>query len=82
MTKAQIGLLGSAIVLFAIIYFGGNTKSPTQKQAESTRVFSATSTDINVLLKEAKKKLAAQDMNSLDALEHELTLSESDSSAR
>jgi len=81
MTKAQIGLLGSAIVLFAIIYFGGNTKSPTQKQAESTRVFSATSTDINVLLKEAKKKLAAQDMNSLDALEHELTLSESDSSA-
>lgn len=81
MTKAQIGLLFAALVLFTVIYFGAETKSPGQKQIDSTRVLSAQSTDINVLLKAAKEKLSKQDLNDLDALEHELSLAEADSSA-
>lgn len=58
MTKTQIAALVSATALFLAMYFGRETQSKDQLTLEKSRVFTAESTDVNVLIKEAETDLS------------------------
>jgi len=79
MTKLQFGVVFSAIVLLLVLYFGFDTTPPKHKELEKTRALAAVSTDINVLLAAAKKKLKPLEFASVLALERQLAASTSDS---
>lgn len=81
MTKTQIAAMVSATVLFLAMYFGCETQSKDQQSLEKTRVFTAESTDVNVLMKEAQGRLDADSKNKISSIEQELELVQSDSSA-
>jgi len=81
MTKTQIAALVSAIALFLAMYFGCETQSKDQLTLEKSRVFSAESTDANVLIKEAQNRLEPNDRNIISSIEHELDLTQNDSAA-
>ncbi|MCC6723984.1 MAG: hypothetical protein IT258_05700 [Saprospiraceae bacterium] len=80
MNKGQWILIASATVLFAILYFGFDTKPSKQKTIEKQRAGSLTSTDINSMLVDAKAKLPAQASASVMALEGSLEKAVQDSS--
>jgi cytochrome c-type biogenesis protein CcmH/NrfG len=81
MTQTQIAALVSATVLFFAMYFGCETQSKDQQTLEKTRVFTAESTDVNVLMKEAQERLGADDKNKISSIEQELELVQNDSTA-
>jgi tetratricopeptide (TPR) repeat protein len=81
MTKTQIAALVSATALFLAMYFGCETQSKDQLTLEKSRVFTAESTDVNVLIKEAQNKLEPNDRNNIGSIEHELELTQNDSAA-
>lgn len=72
MTKLQIGIILSAIVLTLVLFFGFDTKSENQKGIEKSRALTAVSTDINALLIEAKKNITAAQVGNIEVLEHQL----------
>lgn len=79
MTKTQIAALVSATALFFAMYFGCETQSKDQQTLEKTRVFTAESTDVNVLMRDAQSKLGADSKNEISSIEHELELAQNDS---
>ncbi len=81
MTKFQLAVLVSAAAMFFAIYFGCDTKSKDQKTLEKTRVFSAESTDINILIKEAGKQLDPAAANAIEAAEQELSVTKANAGA-
>lgn len=62
-------MISAAVFLFAVLYFGFDTKPSKQKEIEKDRASAFTSTDINSLLVDAKSDLPAQASASLEALE-------------
>ncbi len=72
MNKGQWILIGSAALLFAVLYFGFDTKPSKQKAIEKQRAGSLASTDINSMLVDAKAGLPAQSSASVMALEGDL----------
>lgn len=82
MTKLQLAVLFSAFALFLVLYFGFDTKSKEQTTLEKTRVLSAESTDVNVLLKEAKQNLDQVANNDILSLEQQLRLTAADTVAQ
>lgn len=78
MTKLQIFVVLSAILLFFALYFGFDTVPPKQKSIEAQRVLQQTSTDIGNLLLEAKRDLKGPTRAQLLSLEQQLQLAESD----
>lgn len=81
MTKTQIIALVSATALFFAMYFGCETQSKDQQSLEKTRVFTAESTDVTVLMKEAQARLDADSRNEIGSIEQELDLVKDDSAA-
>jgi len=82
MTKLQIAILVSAVVLFFVMYFGCNTKSSEIQALEKTRAFEVEQTGIEGLLSAAKSELSEAELSKALLLETQLSeLEEEDSSA-
>jgi len=79
MTKLQIIVVSSAILLFAGMYFGLDTKPEKQKAIEKSRAIEIESTDINALLEDAKSGLSTQKSTLILSLEAQLREVETDS---
>ena len=80
MTKLQIIVVSSMILLFAGMYFGLDTKPKEQKSIEKSRELEAESTDINALLDDAKSKLTDEQSTLILSIETKLKETETDSS--
>jgi len=80
MTKLQWTVILSAIGLFFLIYFGCDTKARKQQLLEKTRALQAESTDVSVLLKDAKATLSSSQNGRIFLLEQDLSQVEEDSS--
>jgi tetratricopeptide (TPR) repeat protein len=78
MNKWQWIVVGGAVALFFILYFGCETKPKDIKTLEKSRVLAAESTDISALLKEAKSSLEPVEASNVLALERQLELIQSD----
>lgn len=79
MTKSQLVAVVVAAVFFVILYLGFDRKPSTVKEAEKTRILAIESTDINILLAEAKKTLKVEEANTILVLEQQLALADVDS---
>lgn len=79
MTKLQLAVFIAAVALLALLYLGFDRKPKTVKDAEKTRVLAVESTDINILLAEAKKTLKVEEANTVLVLEQQLALADNDS---
>ncbi|MEM9992487.1 MAG: tetratricopeptide repeat protein [Bacteroidota bacterium] len=79
MTKLQIFVVVSAILLFFALHFGFDTVPPKQKSIEEQRVLQQTSTDIANLLQDAKAVLKGATKAQLLTLEQQLQIAKSDS---
>lgn len=73
MTKLQYGVVGGAIALLLLLYFGFDTTPPAQKRVERSRAAVAQSTDVAVLLREAKQGLEAAELGTIEGLEREVS---------
>jgi cytochrome c-type biogenesis protein CcmH/NrfG len=80
MNKTQWIVVLAAAVLFSVLYFGFDTKPGKHKEVEKQRVLAAVSTDINSMLKDAKKSLSPQESASVLAMETALEAAAPDSS--
>lgn len=80
MTKLQWIVVLLAAGLFFLLYLGFDTKPKKQQLLERTRALQAESTDISVLLKNAKATLSSSQNGRIFLLEQELAQQEEDSS--
>ncbi|MEM9919490.1 MAG: tetratricopeptide repeat protein [Bacteroidota bacterium] len=78
MTKLQISIVATSLVLLGVLYFGFEIKSPKQAAVEQGRSLVAKSTDIDVILKDAKSKLTPEITNELVFLEEGAAKAKSD----
>jgi len=78
MKKSQWIVIAGAAALFAVLYFGFDTKPSKQKEIEKQRAGAFSSTDINSLLVDAKSGLSAQSSSSVAVLEGEVEKSTAD----
>ena len=62
----------AAVALFSLLYFGFGTQPASFKDVEKQRALGAVSTDINAMLRDARKELSPQESASVLALETEL----------
>lgn len=69
MNRTQKFSILAALVLFAILYFGFDTKAKKQKEIEKTRSFGAEMTGGQALINAAKKELDAAKLGELELLE-------------
>ena len=69
MKKEQAFYIIGAIVLFAVLYFGFDSKPSSHKALEKSRAISTQEYDITTYQAEAKKSLAKDDIEYLDMLE-------------
>lgn len=79
MTKLQLIVLAVAVFLFSILYFGFDTKPSSRTAIERTRSLTTESTDINVILPEAKVNLSPDEAAIIGSLEQALTEATTDS---
>jgi len=79
MTKFQLATIGSAFVLFLILYIGCDTTPKEIKDLERSRALAAESTNLDVLLAEARAEMAANELSAMAALEQELSQAPGDS---
>lgn len=79
MNKLQWIVLGSAVVLFFILYFGCDTKPESQKALEKSRALTVESTDLSELLLSAKSTLNASEATRIGELEAQLENADKDS---
>lgn len=78
MTKLQWIVTASCIALFAILYFGFDTKSSSFKEVERNRALTSTSLDINQVLIEAVGKLPDAAKLEVATLDENLNQSETE----
>ena len=69
MNKSQWILISGAVLLFAVLYFGFDTKPSKHKEIEKQRAGTFASTDINSMLVDAKSGLSSEAAASIMALE-------------
>lgn len=79
MSKSQIVVVSTAILLFAGLYFGGQRTPKAQKEIETTRIEAAKTASINEIIGLAKSEISESDRNELAALESQLEIAGSDS---
>lgn len=72
MKRSQIALIFTFIILFFVLYFGFDTKPKAQTQLEQSRALNFESTDIRVILSEAKAKLSSRENGIIGLHEMEL----------
>ncbi len=76
--KSQWLAVVTAAILFAGLYWGLDIKPDRQKQVEKTRALSAESTDIAVLLRDARQALSPADAALIDGLDAGLAAEKAD----
>ena len=79
MTRFQTIVLIATCLLFLGFYFGTDTKPASQDQVEQERLRSATTTSIEVLLRDARSQLSKDTTALIMGLEQELNNSRSES---
>ncbi len=79
MTRLQIGVLLSSILLFFVLYFGCDTKPQKQEAVEKSRALAAESASIEVLVREAKAETGPVVAGEIDAFEQQLNQAVDDS---
>lgn len=79
MTKLQLIVVSSAVVLFGILYFGFDTKPREHAKIEQNRAQNAESTNVSSLIMEARDELRPEASATLLALERQLKQVEADS---
>lgn len=72
MNKTQIITVLSSIALFLILYLGCDITSPEQQKMQQTTSANMVSTDISVLLKEAREKLDATQITTIELLDAQI----------
>jgi len=75
----QIIVLVGCLALFAIIYFGLDTKTPDQKAFEKSRVSTIEATGIQNIVMDAKKSLTKEQLNIVETLQSEFQNTQDDS---
>lgn len=80
MTRQQLTLIAASILLLLGLYFGCDTKPKQQKQLEKSRALVAESTDISILLEEAKQTLNPAQFSEIEAQEQILQQATADTS--
>jgi predicted Zn-dependent protease len=78
MGKSQYIALLASVSLFALLYFGFDTKPAAQEKIELSRAFQAESTSLEHLIEEGIKALGPEQTASLNALETEIRNAKSD----
>lgn len=78
MTRQQLTLIAASILLLFGLYFGCDTKPKQQKQLEKSRALVSESTDISILLDEAKQTLKPAQLAEIERQEQALTQAASD----
>ncbi len=79
MSKLQLSIVSGAILLLVVLLFGFNTKPGKQTAINKSRALAAESTDINILLTEAREKLSANEATTVLLQEQSLSEATSDS---
>lgn len=79
MTKLQLAVIASAVALFLAIYIGCETKPKNMRALEKSRALVAESTNLDVLLREAKTGLSSEQRAAILTLEQQLTVAPDDS---
>ncbi|MEM8525162.1 MAG: hypothetical protein AAGG68_10980 [Bacteroidota bacterium] len=79
MSRLQWIVVVSSLILFALLYFGFDTKPSQQKQIEASRELAIESTDVSILMRSAKDQLDAQTLSSIKIMEQQLELESADS---
>lgn len=79
MNKQQTLVISLAAILFLFLYFGVDRKPREQATIDKARALAAESTNVAVLLKEAKEKMPPAQKNMIASLEQLVQTSESDS---
>ncbi len=69
MSKLQLIVVSSAVLLLGILYFGFDTKTKSQSKVEQSRSLTKESTGIQSLLKDAKSKLQPAQILNIQELE-------------
>ena len=82
MSKSQFIALAFSSILFCVLYFGFDTKPKGQNKINKARAMVAETTDISILVKDAKKKLSPEDAANILALETEFNQVKADSSRK
>lgn len=82
MLKPQLIALITSILLFLVLFFGFDTKPKEQAKIEKARAMVSESTNISILLKDAKKKLNPENAANILALETELEQVQTDSAKK
>lgn len=77
--KSQLIFVSLFIAFFFILYFGCETKPNKQALIEKSRVLNQESTDIRVIMADAKKKIKTQESSLIDVLETDLSKTIDDS---
>ncbi|MBL7827731.1 MAG: hypothetical protein JNJ57_13960, partial [Saprospiraceae bacterium] len=78
LTKAQIGAIIGATVLFSVLYFGFDKRPADQHKINQSRSIQGESISIETLVEEAKKRFTDSQINELAALENDLKNQEED----
>lgn len=71
MTRQQIILIGSTLLVFFVLYFGCETRTNKIKSLEKSRSLSIENTDISILLNQAKIELSSALLTEIELLEQE-----------
>ncbi len=79
MTKLQLSVIGAAIALFLVLYIGCERVPRDMQVLEKTRAVAVQSTNLDVLLNEAKTTLPAADLSGVLILEQQLETALNDS---
>lgn len=79
MTKLQIGILASSLVLLFALYYGCETVPQEVRAIEKSRALEGTATNSEVLIQEAKSGLEPEELNEVLVLEQELSQAMGDS---
>ncbi|MBL7828383.1 MAG: hypothetical protein JNJ57_17255 [Saprospiraceae bacterium] len=80
LTKAQIGAIIGATVLFSVLYFGFDRRPADNHTINQSRSIQGESISIETLIEEAKKRLSEQQISEMETLEGQLKSEQQDAS--
>lgn len=78
MTKLQIGVIGAAVALLLVMYFGCDTKPEEQEALEKSRAIAVESTNLDALLIAAKGEIGPAQAAEIGTLEQQLQAATAD----
>jgi len=79
MTRLQVFVVAGAVLFFAVLYFGFDTKPRERQEIDEARKKIAVKTDIQALLAEAREELAPDELTFLGSVHQVLNETETDS---